>query len=72
MVSTTYRVQGMTCDHCARAVAAEVTGIPGVTDVAVDVQAGRVSVSSQAPLDDEAVSEAVEEAGYSLVGQPAQ
>lgn len=67
MASTTYTVQGMTCDHCARAVTAEVTRIAGVTDVAVDVAAGRVTVSSDAPLSDEAVTEAVEEAGYELV-----
>ena len=66
MASTTYTVQGMTCDHCAGAVTAEVSRIAGVTGVAVDVAAGRVTVSSDAPLPDEAVTEAVEEAGYQL------
>jgi copper ion binding protein len=67
MASTTYTVQGMTCDHCAGSVTAEVTKIPGVTDVAVDVKAGRLTVSSETPVSDEAVTEAVEEAGYELV-----
>jgi copper chaperone len=68
MTSTTYRVQGMTCDHCARAVTEEVTKIEGVTDVAVDVGAGQVTVTSSAPLGSDAVREAVDEAGYELVG----
>ena len=68
MASSTYTVQGMTCDHCAGSVTAEVTKIPGVTDVAVDVSAGRLTVTSTDPVSDDAVSEAVEEAGYAVVG----
>lgn len=60
----TYRVDGMTCDHCARAVRAEVSEVPGVVDVDVDVAAGRVTVTSEADLDDAAVRAAVESAGY--------
>lgn len=68
MASSTYTVRGMTCDHCAGSVTAEVTKIPGVTDVAVDVPAGRLTVTSTDPVSDDAVSEAVEEAGYAVVG----
>ncbi|WP_218566251.1 heavy-metal-associated domain-containing protein [Vallicoccus soli] len=56
----------MTCDHCARAVTEEVTALPGVTAVDVDVPAGRVVVTSDRPLDDAAVAGAVEEAGYEV------
>ena len=67
MASTeTYSVTGMTCDHCARSVASEISALTGVTDVNVDVQTGDVSVHSDAPLDPDQVREAVEEAGYSL------
>ena len=45
----TYAVTGMTCDHCARAVRAEVGDVDGVTGVDVDVAAGRVTVTSRAP-----------------------
>ncbi|GAA2585579.1 heavy-metal-associated domain-containing protein [Dactylosporangium fulvum] len=67
MASSTYTVKGMTCDHCAGSVTAEVGKIDGVTDVAVDVRAGKVTVTSTAPVSDEAVTEAVEEAGYQVV-----
>lgn len=67
MASNTYTVKGMTCDHCAGSVTAEVKKISGVTDVAVDVPAGRLTVTSDAALSDETVVEAVEEAGYEVV-----
>jgi copper chaperone len=66
MQTTTYPVTGMTCGHCANSVTAEVSRIPGVTDVAVDVPGGTVTVTSAAPVDREAVRAAVDEAGYEL------
>ena len=68
MASSTYSVKGMTCDHCAGSVTAEVTKIQGVTDVAVDVAAGRLTVTSAEPVSAADVAEAVEEAGYEVVG----
>ena len=67
MANKTYTVKGMTCDHCAGSVTAEVTKIAGVTDVSVDVSAGRLTVISDEPVSAEAVTEAVEEAGYEVV-----
>lgn len=68
MSENTYTVKGMTCDHCAGAVTSELTSLPGVTDVAVDLTSGQVRVVSEKPLDDEAVRAAVEEAGYEVAG----
>ncbi|NES26442.1 copper-transporting ATPase [Micromonospora terminaliae] len=68
MVTTTYQVQGMTCGHCVNSVSTEVSALPGVTDVQVDLASGRVTVTSQSPLDTDAVRAAVDEAGYDLVG----
>ncbi len=67
MSSTDYTVRGMTCDHCAGSVTAEISKITGVTGVKVDVPTGRVSVESDRAVADEAVTEAVEEAGYEVV-----
>ncbi len=66
-MNTDYTVRGMTCGHCVSAVTEEVTKIPGVTDVDVDVTAGRVTVWSSGPVSDEAVAAAVDEAGYEVV-----
>ncbi|SBT51303.1 heavy-metal-associated domain-containing protein [Micromonospora auratinigra] len=68
MVTTTYQVQGMTCGHCVNSVSTEVGAIPGVTDVQVDLASGRVTVTSDNPLEQETVRAAVDEAGYDLVG----
>ena len=67
MTSTAYTVRGMTCDHCAGSVTAEVTKILGVTRVEVDVKAGRLTVQADQPVSDADVTEAVEEAGYEVV-----
>jgi copper chaperone len=67
MTSTSYTVRGMTCNHCAGSVTAEVGRIAGVTDVEVDVSAGRVTVSSEAGVSAGAVAAAVAEAGYEVV-----
>jgi copper chaperone len=68
MAQTTYRVQGMTCGHCASAVTEEITRIDGVRQVDVDVAGGSVVVTSEQPVDRDAVAAAVTEAGYQLVG----
>lgn len=65
--TTTFRVEGMSCEHCVRAVTAEVGGLEGVTAVDVDLAAGEVTVTSENPLDESAVRAAVDEAGYELV-----
>jgi len=62
----THGVLGMTCDHCARAVRAEVGAIEGVTDVDVDLARGVVRVTAEQPVPTTALREAVEEAGYTL------
>ncbi|MDH6463594.1 copper ion binding protein [Micromonospora sp. A200] len=67
MVTTTYQVQGMTCGHCVSSVSTEVSAIQGVSDVQVDLVSGRVTVTSESPLDTESVRAAVDEAGYDLV-----
>ena len=66
MTSATYTVVGMTCGHCVASVTEELTELPGVTDVAVVLETGAVTVTSAEPLDEAAVRAAVEEAGYRL------
>jgi len=65
-VTTTYTVTGMTCSHCVRAVTGELSSLPGVGDVKIDLASGAVTVSSDAPLTDDEVRAAVDEAGYEL------
>ena len=68
MSTSTYTVTGMTCGHCVSSVTEEVTAVPGVTAVDVDLATGSLSVTSDTALDDAAVRAAVEEAGYQVAG----
>ena len=60
-----YRVEGMTCDHCVLSVREEVSELAGVSDVTVDLASGRMVVTG-AEVDDDAVRAAVAEAGYEV------
>lgn len=71
MSTSTYTVVGMTCGHCVNSVTEEVTAVPGVTGVEVDLASGGMTVRSDSGVDDAAVRAAVEEAGYQ-VGTPAE
>lgn len=63
MATTDYAVTGMTCSHCERSITAEVSRLPGVTEVKVDIPAGRVSVAGDG-VESSAVIGAIDEAGY--------
>jgi copper chaperone CopZ len=65
-VTSTYTVTGMTCEHCVKAVTGEISALPGVAGVQVDLGSGAVTVTSEAPLAADDVRAAVDEAGYEL------
>ena len=65
-VSETFNVTGMTCGHCEQAVSDELSRLPGVRDVQVDLTTGAVTVRSDGQLPIDEVRAAVDEAGYAL------
>ncbi|MBQ0864146.1 heavy-metal-associated domain-containing protein [Streptomyces smyrnaeus] len=69
-VVRTYPVLGMACGHCADAVTEELTRIPGVTGVSVDVENDTVTVTGTTAVSVAEVGRAVEEAGYELGARP--
>jgi copper chaperone len=67
--SQSYSVTGMTCGHCVASVTEELEELAGVREVSVDLVAGgtsTVTVTSDQPLERDAVQAAVTEAGYQL------
>jgi len=66
ILTQTFDVVGMTCDHCARAVGNEIRKIDGVDAVDVDLVSGLVTVTSSDGVDSTTVAAAVDEAGYAL------
>ena len=67
MSTATYTVTGMTCQHCVASVTEEIGEIAGVTGVDVDLASGAVTVISEDAIADDAVRNAVAEAGYEVV-----
>jgi len=68
MNTAVHHVKGMTCGHCVSSVSTEIGKLVGVTDVAVDLDAGEVTITSVEGIDPDEVRAAVVEAGYEWVG----
>lgn len=57
-----FKVAGMTCGHCQKAVEAAIGQLDGVQSVRVDLKAGEAKVVGH--VNDQAVTAAVDDAGY--------
>lgn len=66
MTNSNFTVIGMTCHSCAMTVTEEVTQVPGVDDVSVELATGRLTVTSDSNLDQALIKDAVEDSGYRL------
>lgn len=68
MTTLTRLVPGMTCGHCVAAVTGEVSKVPGVDSVTIDLDAKLVTITGAALVDnaasEAAIRAAVEEAGF--------
>ncbi|MHB1137988.1 MAG: heavy-metal-associated domain-containing protein [Microthrixaceae bacterium] len=64
--TTKINVDGMSCGHCVTSVTNEVRKLDGVKGVDVDLAAGTVQITSDAPLDEADVNAALDEAGYEV------
>nr|MBF0682406.1 heavy-metal-associated domain-containing protein [Pseudomonas sp.] len=60
----TFKVTGMTCGHCQRAVIQAIQTLDPAARVEVDLGAGSVSVDSA--LDEQAIREAITAEGYQV------
>ncbi|SPB18989.1 heavy metal transport/detoxification protein [Caballeronia novacaledonica] len=63
---TEFEVQGMSCQHCVAAVTRSIQEIDPHARVRVDLERGKVAVESGQSTD--ALKEAIDEAGYTVVG----
>ena len=66
-MKTTIKVSGMTCGHCVSAVTMELSLLPSVTEVDVDLESGQVTITSDTALEQTQLATAIDEAGYELV-----
>ncbi|MFC4116629.1 heavy-metal-associated domain-containing protein [Nonomuraea zeae] len=66
MITSTYVVQGMNCQHCVNSITETVGELSGVTGVLVDLPTGTMNVTSPSPVDADTIRQAVEEAGFQV------
>ena len=63
----------MTCGHCVNSVTEELSSLPGVAEVSIDLVSGgtsTVTVNAEGALTEDQVAAAISEAGdYQLLGQ---
>jgi copper chaperone len=61
-----FPVTGLTCGHCVGAITTELSAVPGVTDVQIDLVVGgtsALSVTADKAITDAELTAALEEAG---------
>lgn len=62
---TTLKISGMTCAHCTRAVFTALSGVAGIARA--DVKVGTAEVEHDGTVTLDALKQAVETAGYSVI-----
>jgi len=68
MEETVLKVEGMSCDHCVKAVQKAVGALPGIENVSVDLESKTVTVKynpAQSTLD--RIKEEVDDQGYDVI-----
>ncbi|HBN73191.1 MAG TPA: copper-binding protein [Sutterella sp.] len=66
-MKTQIRIDGMHCEHCAKAASKALGALPGVSSVSVDLTNKAALVQSVMPLDEKAVRAALEKEEFTLV-----
>jgi copper chaperone CopZ len=61
-----FRVPEISCDHCVRAITNELTSVPGIEVVNIDIPTKLVTVRHTDSVTDEQIIETIAEAGYEV------
>ena len=68
MVKNVFIVNGMSCEHCVKAVKNALEPLPGVSSVAVDLSAKTVTVEHEpAQITEDRIKFEIEDQGYDVV-----
>ena len=62
----TITVKGMTCPNCVKHVTKALSGMEGVSDVAVDLEAGTAKFTTSREIPDSELAAVLDDAGYEL------
>ncbi len=66
MTEQTYRVPDVSCEHCVRAITDELTKLPGIANVDVNLDSKLVTVRHDDSVTDDQIREGIAEAGYDI------
>lgn len=68
MAKQSFKIEGMSCQHCKAAVTEALEALAGVQSVQVDLETGTAEITyEEGSVTTEQVQAAIEEAGYELV-----
>ena len=67
MVTQSFTVTGLHCNHCVASVTEELTDLPGVREVKVDLSTGHVEVYADSALGSDDVRRAITGAGFEVL-----
>ena len=67
-MNKTIHIEGMMCAHCEATVKKALEALDGVESAAVSHEQGTAVVTLTAPVDDEALKQAVEAKDYTVTG----
>lgn len=62
------KITGMSCQHCVMAVTKALGDLDGIQNVQVDLKTGVATYEEVKPVDAKVVAEAIQKAGYDVVG----
>ena len=69
MTTEQFRVPDISCAHCVSAITKEVSALPGVAEIKVELNTKTVTVEHDTQVDSVAIVAAINEAGYDEVAQ---
>ncbi|GAB2028217.1 cation transporter [Lactovum odontotermitis] len=67
MTKTTYKIEGMTCEHCAHHVTEALESVSGVKSAKVSLKKNEAEVKADDTVTTDSLETAVAAAGYKLV-----
>jgi len=67
MEKSIIKVDGMSCEHCVKAIKKAVSALSGVSDVAVDLKAKTVTVEHGPALQLEQIKTEIKDQGYDII-----
>lgn len=61
-------VEGMSCNNCVKHVTEALEALPGISEIEITLAEGKVAFRSTGAASEEQIAEALEDAGYDVVG----